>query len=190
MTIIITEIRKPINYVNNDELYRELKKYRKIRKQDDGISRTSEYVGKCIMLICNGLAQRPNFNGYTFKADMISDGIEDCIAAVKNFDPKKSKNPFGYFTQIAYWAFVQRIMIEKKQQYLKHKNYQNNFMLADLSNTENDIIEKMAWSKLSDQVISSFEENLNKNKKGTKCLTKKNIKKNGILKTKNEYSKK
>lgn len=153
---------EPTHYVDKDRLFQELKQYHKDKKAGKN-PEISEYIGKCILLICNGLAQRPNFNGYTFKMDMISDGIEDCVAAVKNFNPKKSNNPFGYFTQISWWAFVQRILIEKKQQYLKHKNYQNNFMLADISNTENDQAERISWSNLSDQVIENFERSLEKN---------------------------
>lgn len=158
-------------YVDKERLYQELKKYHKAKKAGEN-PEISEYIGHCILLICNGLSQRPNFNGYTFKADMVSDGIEDCVAAVKNFNPRKSKNPFGYFSQISWWAFVQRILIEKKQQYLKHKNYQNNFMISDLSNTENNSVEKMAWSELSDQVIEGFEKNLTKTKNGSKLKAK------------------
>ena len=178
------------HYVDKERLYQELKKYHK-EKKDGKNPVISEYIGHCILLICDGLARRPNFNGYTYKLDMISDGIEDCVAAVKNFNPRKSKNPFGYFSQISWWAFVQRILIEKKQQYLKHKNYQNNFMLADLSNTENDSIEKQAWSSLSDQVITGFEKGLVKNKvvKGEgntewKNKKEKNMQETGILKIK------
>ena len=38
-----------------------------------------------------------------------------------NFDPDKSKNPFSYFTQIIYYAFLRRIQKEKKQSYIKYK---------------------------------------------------------------------
>ena len=38
-----------------------------------------------------------------------------------NFDPEKSKNPFSYFTQIIYYAFLRRIQKEKKQAYIKYK---------------------------------------------------------------------
>ena len=38
-----------------------------------------------------------------------------------NFNPEKSKNPFAYFTQIIYYAFLRRIQKEKKQTYVKYK---------------------------------------------------------------------
>jgi hypothetical protein len=52
---------------------------------------------------------------------MIGDGIENCLMYCHNFDPSKSKNPFSYFTQIIYYAFLRRIQKEKKQNYIKYK---------------------------------------------------------------------
>ena len=52
---------------------------------------------------------------------MISDGIENCLQYLDNFDPDKSNNPFAYFTQIIYYAFIRRIQKEKKQTTIKHK---------------------------------------------------------------------
>ena len=77
------------------------------------------------MLIANKLATKSNFSGYSFKEEMISDGIENCIMYMKNFNPEKSTNPFAYFTQIIKFAFIRRIEREKKQQYIKIKNMQN-----------------------------------------------------------------
>lgn len=81
-----------------------------------------EYVAECILAIANRLALKPNFSGYTYKDDMIGDAIENCIQYVDNFDPTKSKNPFAYFTQIIYYAFLRRIDKEKKQTYIKFKS--------------------------------------------------------------------
>ncbi len=52
---------------------------------------------------------------------MISDGIENCVQYIHNFDPEKSKNPFAYFTQIIHYAFLRRIQKEKKQLEIKQK---------------------------------------------------------------------
>jgi len=40
---------------------------------------------------------------------------------VHNFNPEKSNNPFAYFTQIIYYAFVRRIQKEKKQTVIKQR---------------------------------------------------------------------
>ena len=56
-----------------------------------------------------------------FKEDMISDGIENCVQYIHNFNPEKSQNPFAYFTQIIHYAFLRRIQKEKKQLDIKTK---------------------------------------------------------------------
>jgi DNA-directed RNA polymerase specialized sigma24 family protein len=56
-----------------------------------------------------------------FRDDMISDGIENCVQYIHNFDPERSQNPFAYFTQIIHYAFLRRIQKEKKQLEIKTK---------------------------------------------------------------------
>jgi hypothetical protein len=73
------------------------------------------------MKIAEGLSHKPNFINYTYRDEMISDGIENCLMYFENFDPSKSKNPFAYFTQVIYFAFLRRIQKEKKQLYVKYK---------------------------------------------------------------------
>ena len=46
---------------------------------------------------------------------MISDAILACIQFCRNFNPEKSQNPFAFYTQIAYNAFVARIKTEKEK---------------------------------------------------------------------------
>jgi DNA-directed RNA polymerase specialized sigma24 family protein len=52
---------------------------------------------------------------------MISDGIENCVQYIHNFNPEKSQNPFAYFTQIIHYAFLRRIQREKRQLEIKNK---------------------------------------------------------------------
>ena len=56
-----------------------------------------------------------------FREDMISDGIENCVQYIKNFNPEKSSNPFAYFTQIIHYAFLRRIQKEKRQMDIRSK---------------------------------------------------------------------
>jgi len=89
-----------------------------VHKADaEGVPRpyVPNYIGECIMKIATHLSYKPNFINYTFRDEMILDGIENCITYIDNFDPAKSKNPFAYFTQITYYAFIRRIQKEKKQ---------------------------------------------------------------------------
>ena len=81
----------------------------------------TNYIGECFLKIANHLSYRPNFINYTYRDDMISDGIENCLQYMNNFNPEKSTNPFAYFTQIIYYAFIRRIQKEKKQTLVKQK---------------------------------------------------------------------
>jgi DNA-directed RNA polymerase specialized sigma subunit len=128
-----------------------------------------KYIGESILLICNNLAKKPNFSGYTYKSDMISDGIMDCISAVDNFDPDRTNNPFAYFTQIAWNAFLRRIQKEKKQTYIKHKNYENSFLLMDVFDEANKSMQ-LKTNDYSADIVRSFEDKLTKTKKNIKLV--------------------
>ena len=108
------------NYVDNKVFYDEMVKMKEDFRSS-GEYEISDFVGKCFMDIASGLSNRPNFINYTFKDDMIFDGVENCVRYCHNFNPEKSKNPFSYFTQIIYYAFLRRIEKEKKQSYIKYK---------------------------------------------------------------------
>ena len=113
------------HYVNNKEFLAEMIKYKdmcaKAEKRGRRQPPITNYMGECFLKIANHLSYRPNFINYTFKDDMISDGIENCLQYVSHFNPDKSNNPFAYFTQIIYYAFIRRIQKEKKQAEIKQK---------------------------------------------------------------------
>ena len=112
-------------YVNNKELLEAMTSYRErviyAKEHDKPKPRVSNYVGDCLLKIATHLSYKPNFVNYPFREDMICDGIENCLQYIDNFDPEKSKNPFAYFTQIIYYAFLRRIQKEKKQLEIKQK---------------------------------------------------------------------
>tara|TARA_Y100000004_G_scaffold160684_1_gene188274 strand:- start:63 stop:551 length:489 start_codon:yes stop_codon:yes gene_type:complete len=116
---------KPEHYVNNKEFLAAMVEYKKSVDKAAKLKKTKprvpDYIGECFLKIANHLSYRPNFINYTFKDDMISDGIENCLQYLDNFNPKTSSNPFAYFTQIIYYAFVRRIQKEKKQITIKQK---------------------------------------------------------------------
>ena len=122
--IVAKRVKK--NYINNPDLLESLILYKQKCKEaeDAGEEKpiVSNYIGECIYQIANRLATKPNFSGYSFKEDMIMDGIENCLQYMHNFDPAKTQNPFAYFTQIIWYAFLRRIAKEKKQMYVKFKS--------------------------------------------------------------------
>ncbi len=122
--LMVKTKKKSEHYVNNKDFYQALVEYKK--QVDDAKEkglpkpRISNYLGDCFLRIANHLAYKPNFVNYMFKDDMICDGIENCVQYIHNFDTNRT-NPFAYFTQIVYYAFLRRIAKEKKQLEIKSK---------------------------------------------------------------------
>ena len=117
--------KKTEYYVNNKEFLEAITVYRNsvIAARESGATRprVPNYIGDCFLKIATHLSYKPNFVNYMLREDMICDGIENCLQYIDNFDPEKSKNPFAYFTQIIYYAFLRRIQKEKKQLEIKNK---------------------------------------------------------------------
>ena len=117
--------RKTENYVNNRDFLDALMVYRKEVAEAEANGqpkpRVPPYIGECFLKIATHLSYKPNFVNYMFREDMICDGIENCLQYIHNFNPEKSTNPFAYFTQIIYFAFLRRISKEKKQLEIKAK---------------------------------------------------------------------
>ena len=138
------------HYVDNKKFLEEMTKFRTkvIKAKDSGRKRpmVTNYIGECFLKIANHLSYRPNFINYTFRDDMISDGVENCLQYMDNFNPEKSKNPFAYFTQIIYYAFIRRIQKEKKQVLVKQKiiaNTDTDEFLTQLDGDDNQYKNQM-----------------------------------------------
>ena len=118
-------MKKKEHYVNNKEFLAALLEYRekcRVAKENGQPNpRIPNYIGECFLKIATHLSYKPNFVNYMFKDDMICDGVENCVAYIDRFDPDKGSNPFAYFTQVIYYAFLRRIQKEKKQLEIKNK---------------------------------------------------------------------
>jgi hypothetical protein len=121
----MTKRKRSEHYVNNKEFLAAIIVHRDnvalAKARGEPKPRISNYLGSCFLKIATHLSFKPNFVNYMFKEDMISDGIENCVQYIHNFDPEKSQNPFAYFTQIIHYAFLRRIQKEKKQLEIKNK---------------------------------------------------------------------
>ena len=109
------------HYVDNKKFLQAMIDWRETWPDEENIPPVTNYIGECFLKIATHLSYRPNFINYMYKDDMVCDGIENCIQYIDNFDPAKSKNPFAYFTQIVYYAFLRRIAKEKRQMDIKDK---------------------------------------------------------------------
>ena len=126
----VTKRKRSIHYVNNKEFLAALILYKKDVAEAEELGkpkpRITNYLGECFLKIATHLSFKPNFVNYIFKDDLISDGIENCVQYIHNFNPEKSQNPFAYFTQIIHYAFLRRIQKEKKQLEIKNKIIEKN----------------------------------------------------------------
>lgn len=146
------------HYVNNERFYELLVKAQEYTLETLPSDLRNE-LGNILFLICTNLASRSNFGGYSFRDEMIQDAALACYKALYYFDPTKSRNPFAYFTKIAWHSFTNRIMLEKKQSYIKQKSLQRFLEAAEAEGMEisGDIIQS---------IIDDFENKLeNKNEK-------------------------
>ena len=117
--------KKSVHYVDNKKFLQAMTEWKEncamAEEADDPKPPLTNYIGECFLKIATHLSYRPNFINYTYRDEMISDGIENCLQYVSNFNPEKSKNPFAYFTQIIYFAFLRRIQKEKKQTHVRNE---------------------------------------------------------------------
>ncbi len=173
--------RKKQHYVNNEKFLEVMGEYREkfLQAKDDDIEPPiiPDYAGECFLKIAERLSHRPNFINYAFREEMVSDGIENCVMYASNFNPEKSANPFAYFTQIIYYAFLRRIEKEKKQLYIKYKTMEEHSSLeehvdmGEMGQNETQSVTSGASPLTTDkrasiqEFIHAFEEKKRKKKK-------------------------
>jgi len=163
------------HYVDNKEFLAEMIKWKKRYNAAEESGRKkppiSDYIAESFLKIAEHLSYRPNFMKYPYREEMVGDGVENCLMYAHNFDPNKSKNPFSYFTQIIYFAFLRRIEKEKKQSYIKykimednadekfHRWFKENYFAKDSSASFREIF------SLSENDVNKFEDTKVKKKK-------------------------
>ena len=141
-----------------------------------------DYIAICFMKICEGLSHKPNFVRYTYRDEMVMDGVENCLKAIHNYNIDAATrtgkpNAFSYFTQIAYFAFIRRITKEKKQADIKFKfmeqaNIEDLISSTDInSNVDQQFIDtirnKIAAIHQADDAVKKFaKDEKEKKKKG------------------------
>ena len=142
------------HYVNNADFLQALidwhAKIKEAEESGDEIPRVPNFVGECLLKIATHLSYKANFINYSYREDMILDGVENCLLYIRNFDPSKSSNPFSYFTQIIFYAFLRRIAKEKKHAYVKQKLiHQMPFEMFELQDHDEDGAYQNAYLALS-----------------------------------------
>lgn len=117
------------DYVDNEKFLEALKEYKVL--VDDAAAkglpkpRLSNYIGECILLIATRTSYKRNFINYSYRDEMIADGVENCIRYISSFDPSIGTNPFAYFTTVVSYAAIRRLVKEKRQAYIRSKLIQD-----------------------------------------------------------------
>ena len=123
-----TRKKTDADYVDNEQFSIAVSDYVAIAKNDiaKGLAppMVPNYIAECFLKICNGLSRAPSFTSYTYREDMVMDGVENCLKGILNYDKEKptrtgKPNPFSYFTQMTFFAFLRRIEKEKKHTKIK-----------------------------------------------------------------------
>lgn len=168
------------NYIDNEKFYNELKKYITAVKEADRIGKSkplvNDYIGECFWKIAENLSHLHKFQKYPYRDEMCSDAIINCLQYIDNFDPEKSANPFAYFTQISFYAFIRRIEKEKKYLYTKFKSIEN----MEIFHTSDDDTKTAFTSGYSEgakenmtDFVEKFETSMEKKKAKTKIIKEK-----------------
>ena len=163
-----------VEYVNNKQLYDAIVKYRadcKTAEQEGKPEpKMPNYIGECVWKIAEKLSTKPCFVNYSFRDEMISDAIENCFLYFKDYNPDYNPdnnpnykpNPFAYFTQVVYFAFLRRINKEEKIRYTLYKNFQetivNNYdsnLLVD--GDDNHVMPTQMYDNIND-FMARFEK--------------------------------
>ena len=154
--------KRSIHYVNNADFSQAVVDYVKVvndarKNRKNNIPKVPDYVAQCFLKIAEGLSHKSNFIRYTYREEMVMDGVENCLKAISNYNIEAATrtgkpNAFAYFTQIIWFAFLRRIAKEKKQQEIKMKYLTNSGMESFLTNELGE--------ENSQTVISSFVDTL------------------------------
>lgn len=180
MTNLNTGAPAKVHYVDNAKFYIACKEYKveSDAAKEAGLPRPklNNYIGDCLLKIATKLSYSRNFINYAYREEMIGDGIENCILYFHNFNPDKYKNPFSYFTQIIYYAFLRRIDREKKQMYIKHKSMMNQIDegLIDVQAGDGgedfgvNIDDKITNNEYMNDFVNAFEKRTQKRRQGRK----------------------
>ena len=182
-------MKKTKNYINKKDFLDALVAYK-----SDCAATTSQglpdplmpnYIGECFKKIAEGVCKNWRFSRYTYKEEMISDGIMNCLLYFRNFDPEHPKaNPFGYFSMYAFNAAKQRINIEKDEQYVKYMTLIRSGVLDECYETKDDEHHPKQFELYEN--IAEFIEKFEKAKLEAKEKKKKTIEIKGL----DKYTKK
>ncbi len=152
------EGQRSVYYVDPKEFYREMCDFYETHKnlpKGERPPKIPDSIGRKLMLICERLSYSRQFISSPHREEMVQDAIVTCVSYIRNFDPSVSTSAFSYFTQLAYYSFIQRAGKEKKEFLTKVEFVQNNFVEEMF-----DHASKAGSDHGSDDIYTEFANNL------------------------------
>lgn len=127
--------KKKKGYFSNEDmlnLFIERNRLRNLEtrstEEERSLTKVNNQIAVQYFKISENLLHRPNFCNYDIltKSEMISDAVFNCLRAGENYDVKFT-NPFAYFTQISWNAFIADIKaMNKRSKILKSIDHVEN----------------------------------------------------------------
>jgi len=133
------KVKKENHYVDNEKFFKELIQWQQdmeYSEANDTVKpKIPEYIGSCILKICERLSSLHYFAKYPYRDEMVLNAIENCIKKLRNFNAKKTANPFAYYTQISYYSFISTIADENKRKYNKYRHILDKLASGNLASS-------------------------------------------------------
>jgi hypothetical protein len=155
------------HYVNNRDFSNAVVEYvktvREAQECEDEIPKVPDYVALSFLKIAEGLSHKSNFIRYTYREEMVMDGVENCLKAILNYNLEAATrtgkpNAFAYFTQICWYAFLRRIAKEKKQQDIKLKYISQSDAETFLENPNGDSVSQTSGAAFIDMLKGRIDK--------------------------------
>ena len=124
------KIEKPKGKIDKTKFYVDPKDFdtKIMEYYESGV--LSNELAEMVSKIAHKLSYANNFINYSYREEMVGDGIIRMFKALmsKKYNHSKGTNPFSYFTRIAFNAFRNRI---KKEKHMRetHEKYKNEFLM-------------------------------------------------------------
>ena len=152
--------RKTKHYVDNKKFYDDIVAYKKRCYEAEMAGKDKppipDFSALCVFLIAQNVIRMPAYNGYSYKDEMASDAMMNCIRYFDNFDENKYTNPHAYFTMICSHACKNRINEEKKLRYALYKKFEEDYVLTgnhhQLLDEKNNLIEPSIYDNISEYI--------------------------------------
>lgn len=173
----------PKHYVDNKKFLECIIEYKtKLKAARENGTREPlipDFAGECIQKIAENLAFRfHKFSRYSYRDEMASDAIMNCIKYFDRFDENKYSNPHAYFTMVCFQANVNRIKLEQKNRYIIYKSFEREMIMTEhgeqLMAETSSLLSKEMYDNIGEYIVNYEEkEKARKVKRNEKLQEKK-----------------